>query len=780
MGLYIKTICVSLFLILTSCGGSSSNSDTTTPPPVEPSYNIEGISSKGPIAEATINIYRIESDGSRGELAAGPYTTNEDGTWSTDDDLPSGGPFEVVSTGGYYLDEVTDTEVVIGNDNELSGIIVSSDSDIEVAITPLTHAALITAKHSIANFGMSASDAIRHAIGDMQSSLGFDVTTTLPPAIDDLSSTTSNQKLYTAILGGISELSTDTDIADVLSGASKFDIAIAIAKDISDGKLDGFDINGSQITVNVDDTPLDIPVLDANGITPLNEATNTFADATEGLESTSINNNTELAMGCHGTQALNDSVTFGIDGDGFFLVNLNGEEFVTRYGSHCLSSDGKIKSANGGFLQGFPVNSNGNVTSSTPQTIQLFADPYNIDDLTSIEVDSDGNITVNYQDSNSVIVSRISVIVFPSTAQLGELDNPYCFETYSSGLSIAMMPGHAGAGTIDQTIDDFSSFTDCYGGSNIEHTISFAGDSYLRYTNSEDGRVMYVKDAVFMLDSSGYIIYGNQPKNIVFKDGKWINDIEVWRLNGISETEPYTLSYLVVPTGVSNPSATTEIALGANIDAGESSISAAIAFDPSNPSSYNHSTSTTIFDSQGGSHQAHIYFRKTATNTWQLYLYIGSYAVRPENYTGIAPNDQTYITLNFDQFGSLSTIVDNGNVWNEIEATEFSPFALPGKADLDIKLDLSSLTQYAINFSVNSLEQDGYAAGEFSGLSINSQGEILATFANNQTGVIGLIAAANFENPDLLIAGELGFFDPGETAIITTVSAAGDEVISTL
>ncbi|THB72114.1 MAG: hypothetical protein D6B28_06060, partial [Gammaproteobacteria bacterium] len=150
------------------------------------------------------------------------------------------------------------------------------------------------------------------------------------------------------------------------------------------------------------------------------------------------------------------------------------------------------------------------------------------------------------------------------------------------------------------------------------------------------------------------------------------------------------------------------------------------------------------------------------------------------NYTGIAPNDQTYITLNFDQFGSLSTIVDNGNVWNEIEATEFSPFTLPGKADLDIKLDLSSLTQYAANFSVTSLEQDGYEAGEFSGLSINSLGQLSASFANDQTAVLGLIAAANFENPDLLVAGELGFFDPGETAVITTVSEAGDQVISTL
>ncbi len=46
--------------------------------------------------------------------------------------------------------------------------------------------------------------------------------------------------------------------------------------------------------------------------------------------------------------------------------------------------------------------------------------------------------------------------------------------------------------------------------------------------------------------------------------------------------------------------------------------------------------------------------------------------------------------------------------------------------------------------------------------------------------MLGLIAAANFDNPDLLVAGELGFFDPGDTAIITTVDEAGDEIISTL
>ncbi len=791
MGNFSKALLLASCIALTSCGGSSgTSSGTTTPPPIENSYNVEGVSSKGPIAEATINIYRIEAKGDRGERVAGPYTTGADGSWNTDDDLPAGGPFEAVSTGGYYTDEATDTEVVLADDDELSGIIVSSGSSIEVAITPLTHAALLTAKHSIANFGMSASDAIRHAIGDMQASLGFDVTTTLPPAIDDLASKTNSQKLYTAILGGISELSTDSNITDTLSAAGKFDIAIALAQDLSDGKLDGSDINGAQITVTVDDSDIDLPTLDASGITPLIDATNNFAATVELLASTSLSDSTELAMGCHGTQALNDALTFGIDGDGFFTVELNGEDLFTRLGSHCLTEDGKVKSANGGYLQGFPVNSQGHISSSTPAVIQLFDSQQSVNDIDSIDITSAGTITVTYTDASTVIIARISVITFPSTAQLGELDNPYCFETESSGRSIAKEPGHAGAGSIDQGINDFSSFTSCYGEPSdkpsTSSNISFAGDSYLRFTNSEDGRIMYTKDMAFLMNKEGYVIYGNQPKNIVYKDGEWINDIETWHLNGYPTNSngvltSSTLTYMQINTGVSNPTATTEIVIGANIDAGQVEIIGTTTFDPADPSSYNHSTSTTIFDSLGTSHQLTVYFKKTSLlNTWQTYTFIDNAILPPANYTGVAPSNELYMTLTFGTNGSLQSIDDNGTIPINAGILSYGNFAVAGASDLVITIDYTSLTQFSGNFSVNSLEQDGYSAGEFTGMTINSSGELLASFSSGQTTVLGLIAAASFENPDLLVAGELGFFDPGETASILPVRYTDDEIISTL
>ncbi len=782
MGNFSKAILLVSCIALTSCGGSGgTSSDTTTPPPIENSYNVEGVSSKGPIAEATINIYRIEANGDRGELVAGPYTTGADGSWNTDDDLPAGGPFEAVSTGGYYTDEATDTEVILADDDELSGIIVSSGANIQVAITPLTHAALLTAKHSIDNFGMSASDAVRHAIGNMQSSLGFDVTTTLPPATDDLASKTNSQKLYTAILGGISELSTDSNITDTLSAAGKFDIAIALAQDLSDGKLNGSDINSTQITLSVDGSDIDLPTLDASGISPLIDATNNFAATVELLASTSLSDSTELAMGCHGTQALNDALTFGINGTGFFLIDLNGEDLYTRLGSHCLTEDGKIKSANGGYLQGFPVNSRGDISSSTPTIISLLNNSYTIDDIASILVYSAGYILVTYNDTTTFNAGEISVITFPSATQLGELDNPYCFETESSGLAIAKEPGNAGAGTIDKSIKDFSSFTDCYGGSYIEHTISFAGDSYLCFTNSEDGRVMYAKETIFMVDSSDAVIYGNQPKNIIFKDGKWINDIEKWYLNCADDSAPQAPYSITIPGGASNPAATTEIVIGANIDAGQVEIIGTTTFDPADPSSYNHSTSTTIFDSLGTSHQLTVYFKKTSLlNTWQTYTFIDNAILPPANYTGVAPSNELYMTLTFGTNGSLQSIDDNGTIPINAGILSYGNFAVAGASDLVITIDYTSLTQFSGNFSVNSLEQDGYSAGEFSSLSISSSGQISASFTSGQTSILGLIAAANFDNPDLLVAGELGFFDPGDTAIITTVDEAGDEIISTL
>ena len=68
------------------------------------------------------------------------------------------------------------------------------------------------------------------------------------------------------------------------------------------------------------------------------------------------------------------------------------------------------------------------------------------------------------------------------------------------------------------------------------------------------------------------------------------------------------------------PSATSTIDVQANLDASAGIPTA--AFSPSDASSYNNSTSLTIFDSLGSPHLSTMYFRKTADNTWDAFQFV--------------------------------------------------------------------------------------------------------------------------------------------------------------
>jgi flagellar hook protein FlgE len=64
-----------------------------------------------------------------------------------------------------------------------------------------------------------------------------------------------------------------------------------------------------------------------------------------------------------------------------------------------------------------------------------------------------------------------------------------------------------------------------------------------------------------------------------------------------------------------------------------------------------------------------------------------------------------------------------------------------------VATDITNVTQYGTNFAVSNLSQDGYTAGDFTGLSIDSKGVITTQYSNGQTMKNGgMIALANFRN----------------------------------
>jgi flagellar hook protein FlgE len=186
-----------------------------------------------------------------------------------------------------------------------------------------------------------------------------------------------------------------------------------------------------------------------------------------------------------------------------------------------------------------------------------------------------------------------------------------------------------------------------------------------------------------------------------------------------------------------------------------------IAFNQSSSSTYNYSTSTTVYDTLGGSQQVNMYFAKTAAGTWDVYA-------------GTSTGTASLIgQANFDSSGKLiGTTNANGTATSSPYTFNISIPTTDGSATpQNITLNIAGTTQYGGKDGVNSLQPDGFAAGQLTGFTVASDGTLTGNYSNGQTSALGQIVLANFANQNGLV--DLGNNEYGAT------SASGVAQIST-
>jgi flagellar hook protein FlgE len=229
-------------------------------------------------------------------------------------------------------------------------------------------------------------------------------------------------------------------------------------------------------------------------------------------------------------------------------------------------------------------------------------------------------------------------------------------------------------------------------------------------------------------------------------DGEVVNSqgqhLQVFPPLGNGRFDTSTMSNLKLSTAENPPAATRNADIGINLPS-DATPPANTTFDSTDPTSYNDTTSLTVYDSLGATHTASLYFVKDAAqNSWQAHLYVDGKA------DGVAQN------LVFDSNGALTSPA-NGQL-------TFPPYdAGSGAAPLNMKLDFSDATQYGNKFAVNALTQDGHATGRLSGIDIGQDGVVSARYTNGEAQPLGKVALTNFANPDGLQ--QLGNTTWGET-----------------
>ncbi|MDI1277122.1 flagellar hook-basal body complex protein [Methylobacter sp.] len=128
----------------------------------------------------------------------------------------------------------------------------------------------------------------------------------------------------------------------------------------------------------------------------------------------------------------------------------------------------------------------------------------------------------------------------------------------------------------------------------------------------------YTRNGAFQLDNKG---------NVVNSQGKYLL---AFAPNGTTAAAGFSVGVfrpLTIDTAQGLPNATTSVAMKLNINGAASAPTAAV-FDPTNPLSYNNTTSVTSYDTQGNSHIVSTYYVKTpVANAWDAYMFLDSYGI---------------------------------------------------------------------------------------------------------------------------------------------------------
>ena len=251
--------------------------------------------------------------------------------------------------------------------------------------------------------------------------------------------------------------------------------------------------------------------------------------------------------------------------------------------------------------------------------------------------------------------------------------------------------------------------------------VAINGNGFFRM--SDNGTITYTRNGQFQLDKNGYIVNSDNKRLTGYGAGS----------NGTLATGAAV--DLRIDTSDLPPQVTTEVAGGFNLDSRDG-IKAAADFDPADPSTYNHSTSLSVYDSLGNSHVLQSFFVKTAAGEWDVYTTADGV---PTEYTPPAAPVAT-AQMSFDGSGLSPTITP--------AAPAITIPVTSGADDINITLDLTQSTQFGDSFSTNSLSQDGYASGRLSGFTFGEDGTIIGRYSNGKTATLGQVVLANFTNPN--------------------------------
>ena len=271
--------------------------------------------------------------------------------------------------------------------------------------------------------------------------------------------------------------------------------------------------------------------------------------------------------------------------------------------------------------------------------------------------------------------------------------------------------------------------------------LAITGEGFFALTPDRQSQDMtYTRAGAFKLNKDNFIVDNK---------GNYLQGFATDPVTGENQSVSLsTTSPISIPTSAGAPRATNNIFLSMNLDSRELATDA-IAFDPTDRATYNHSTSVTVYDSLGESHTVTTYFRKTTTvppanAEWETHVVW-------DNVTALPIQGDNLV---FDSSGNFVTppvptlILPAATLNNPANGylTNGAQFATDMVINFRDASGVREPTQYASTFDVENLSQDGTTVGFLTGVDIDAFGRVLASYSNGDSAYLAQVAMVRFAN----------------------------------
>ena len=284
-------------------------------------------------------------------------------------------------------------------------------------------------------------------------------------------------------------------------------------------------------------------------------------------------------------------------------------------------------------------------------------------------------------------------------------------------FSSALQDTGASAGTgveLTRIRSDFTQGEFQFTSSALDLAIDGSGLFLLR---GADGTNEYSRAGSFQSDNNGFIVSDSGLR------------VQGYQADANGALLP-TLGDLRVDTGLLNQKQTGNVTFAGNIDSRTDIPENAFSID--DPTSFNSTSTTTIYDSAGNAKELSLYFVRDPLVAQTFNVYV---AIDDEVLPGTTD-------LAFDAAGLLTP-----ESATELAVVGYQP---EDALAMDITIDLSGVNNFGTQSSTLDFSQDGYAAGELLSFAFDDTGTLVSTYTNGQQRAQGQIALATFVNPESL------------------------------